>query len=184
MKSKQYVRCHRLALPLLLFAVCAQATEIRDPSVSSNPAINNSSVRLDGRLHQDIRGVPPDFCFDLGQLDGCFLVPWVINVFAGSAVGGVRECLRLDVVAPAQFLEGVDLYLVVIDQFGQVYKNDHRSSSDLRPLVKIDNIPEPGWFTVIVQRSFDETPAIDFTLRYGRYNQGNPNCANPTQPLF
>jgi hypothetical protein len=49
--------------------------------------------------------------------------------------------------------------------------------------VKINTLGDPGWYAVVVQRTFDETGPARFTLRYGRYNAGNPNCANPTLPL-
>jgi hypothetical protein len=168
------------ALPLLLVGAHSHATDIRDPSVSSNAGINNSAVRLDGRLFLDrIRGF--DGCEDIPEQEICLVLPWVINVYAGSPSG---ECLRLDITSPPQnFDTRTDLQLVVIDPFGVVYRNDNRSFSDFRPLVKI-NTQQEGWYTVHVQRAFDETGRTNFTLRYGRYNAGNANCANPTQPLL
>jgi hypothetical protein len=177
MKSVQNVRLSWLPLPLLFLAVAAQATEIRDPSVSRMPEINNSSIQLDGQLFLD-EVSPTAFCRQIPQDDDCVTLPWIVNVFAGG-----NECLRLDVTRPVQN-EGTStaLGLVVIDPFGGVYRNIARSSSDFRPLVKINNRGDPGWYAVVVQRTFDETGPVRFTLRYGRYNAGNPNCANPTQP--
>ena len=183
MKSVQDVRCNWLPLPLLFFATCAQATEIVDPIVSSQPEINNGSVRVDGKLFIDSSDTP--FCDD-AVINGCMITPWVIKVRAGSTGLGNKECLRLDVTRPApqNFNTLTDLALFVVDPFGVVYHNDNRSNSDFRPLVKIGFVNEPGWYTVVVQRAFDETTPVNFTLRYARYNEGNPNCANPTQPML
>jgi hypothetical protein len=183
MKSVQEVRCNWLALPLLLVAAGAQATEIRDPTVSSNPTINNSTVPIEGKLILDANERFDRDCGDTSP-ENCLSVPWTIRVFAGSAPFNDPECLRLDLTHPAPQDEdtSTDLQIVVIDPFGRVFRNNNRSSGDFRPLVKIRNAQE-GWYTVIVQRAFDETGRTFFTLRYGRYNSGNVNCANPTQPL-
>jgi hypothetical protein len=163
---------------MLLLAVCAQATELIDTTVSSNPGINNSSISLNGQLFLDDLS-PTAICLQDPEDDDCVTLPWIVNVFAH---GG--ECLRLDVTRPVQNEETLTtLGIMVIDPFGGVYRNTRRSSSDFRPLVKINTLGDPGWYAVVVQRTFDETGPARFTLRYGRYNAGNPNCANPTQPL-
>jgi hypothetical protein len=183
MKSLQYVRLSWLSLPLLFLAVHAQAAEIIDPGVSSNLGINNGSVRLDGQLFMDETD-PGAFCHEL-PVDGCVVLGWTVNVFAGSDDPAPNECLRLDITSPVQNINtSTSLVLAVIDPFGRVYRSFGRSANDFRPLVKIDDIHETGWYTVVVQRAFDETGPARFTLRYGRYNAGNPNCANPTQDLI
>jgi hypothetical protein len=183
MKSEQYMRPGWLPLPLLFLAVCAQATEVIDPSVTLNPAINSGSVRLDGQLFMDTDGsISLGECAEL-PIDGCVVLPWIINVFAGD-----DECLRLDLIRPIppSPLPSTDFQMIVIDPFGTVYQSGFRPDrpeNDPRPLVKINTF-EAGYYTVLVQRDFDETGPAHFTVRYGRYNDGNPNCANPTQPLL
>jgi hypothetical protein len=160
-----------LSLSLLFVSAHAQ-TNIRDLSVSSDPGINNSAIRLDGALP----------AINLGELspgggDTDIVEPWVINVYAGA-----EDCLRLDVTRPAPMTEPDDLELVVIAPDGNVYRNNDRSASNLRPLVKINTFIV-GFYTVRVQLKNLGSRAQAFTLLYGRYNLGNPNCANATRSL-
>jgi hypothetical protein len=177
MKSVQDVRLSWLLLPLLFLVVGAQATEIRDPTVSKMPEINNSSVALEGKLFLD--EIDRGAC-EGSNVDGCAILPWIIKVFADE-----NECLRLDLTRPRvlDLSSPTDLQMIVIHPDGFIYQNGSRSNTDFRPLVKLD-IFEAGWYTVVVLPDFDETEDIFFTVRYGRYNAGNPNCANPTQPLI
>jgi hypothetical protein len=158
------------ALTLLAIAVHAQATNIVDPSVSSSSTINASSVRLDGAIfRQELpTSIPP-----ATQL---ISTNWTVDVF-----GRDGECIRLDVTSPTAGIgdDDVDFELSVISPNGLFYRNDDRSASDLRPLVKIAALSD-GWYTVRVANTFGSGRPGNFTLRYGRYRGGNPNCANPT----
>src|SRR5262245_36669743 len=72
-----------LALPLLTFAAYADATNIFDPTVSGDGAINNSAIQLDATI------------FSFGPSASV----WTIDVFAAPG-----ECVRLDVTSqPADF---------------------------------------------------------------------------------
>jgi hypothetical protein len=99
---------------------------------------------------------------------------WVIEAFASPG-----QCVRLDVTS-----QDTDLEIVAVAPNGQVFRNDDRSGSDLRPLVKIDPTPNNGWFTVQVQHFNGIAVGANFVLHYARYNTGNPNCASPTPPVL
>jgi hypothetical protein len=73
--------------------------------------------------------------------------------------------------------------IIVVAPNGTVFRNDDRSRTDRRPLVKIGPAPTPGWYRVVVTQ-FEGTPIeVDTVMMYGRYSAGNPNCNNPTAPL-
>ena len=44
--------------------------------------------------------------------------------------------------------------------------------------------PVEGWYHVVVRTPNAETNGVNFVLRYGRYAASNPNCANPTSPIY
>jgi hypothetical protein len=162
------------ALPLLLsLAAHSEATNIVDPSVSSSETINNSAVRLDGTIFaQSLPTSTPPTTVQISTV-------WTAEVFARDG-----ECLRFDLTKPvAPDDELRDFELVVIEPNGVVFRNDDRSASDPRPLVKIAPADD-GWYTVRVANSFGLGNVFgetnNFTLLYGRYTRGNANCANPT----
>jgi hypothetical protein len=158
------------ALPLLLsLAAHSEATNIVDPSVSSSETINNSAVRLDGTIfEQHLPTSTPPTTVEISTI-------WTAEVFARDG-----ECLRLDLTKPVAPDDPFrDFELVVIEPNGVVFRNDDRSASDLRPLVKIASADD-GWYTVRVANSFGFGVTTNFTLLYGRYTRGNANCANPT----
>lgn len=133
----------------------ASAGGLMDTSVSTATGIGNSQVSLDGVLH-DIDGTEP----------------WVGQVYAGAT-----ECLRL-YVSTTEF----DSKLTVIAPNGLVYRDDD-SGDSLRPLVRIASAPVTGWYTVQVAHWTGAPVDASFSLKYARYNNGNPNCATPTSPL-
>ncbi len=135
----------------------AASTELFDDTVSSCTTANCSSIRLPGTL----MSYPPS----AGN--------WVANVFALPG-----ECLRLDVSA-----QTADLEMVVVAPNGTVYRNDDRSATNDRPLVKIASAPRDGWYTVHLAHYNGDAVNADFILLYGRYPGGNPNCSGGTPPL-
>jgi hypothetical protein len=144
-----------LVVTLLLVPVlCSAQTNIFDDSQSICTGTNCSTLRLPGTLL--------NFAPSAGN--------WDINVFSS---GG--ECVRLDVIS-----QNTDLEMVVVAPNGTVYRNDDRTGSDLRPLVKIDTTPNNGWYTVHLARFDGSAVNANFVLLYGRYNTGNVNCSNPT----
>jgi len=152
-----------LALSVLTSLVLAAsqagaATNMFDPTVSTANKINANAVTLNGTLH-DTNGNTQ---------------PWTTQVYAQAG-----ECMRLAVTSAF----GVDVKMEVIAPDGLVYRDDD-SNGNLLPLVKIDGTPNFGWYTVQIAH-FNGVPqtGIDFVLKYGRYNLGNPNCANGTAPL-
>jgi len=127
-----------------------------DSSVSTTTKIGGSSVTMNGTLDDN----------------GIFAEPWVTQLYAQAS-----ECLRLAVTTT-----NFDSELVVAAPNGTVYRDDD-SGGSLRPLVRIANAPSTGWYTVQVA-SFSGAPTnANFTLKYARYNLGNPNCATSTTPL-
>ena len=145
-----------LAAALVLgTAAPALATQIFDFTNSSCTGTNCSSVQLGGTINAN------------GTVAG----PWVAEIFASQG-----QCLRLDVTQ-----ENVNTEIVAVSPSGAVLRNDDRSGTDQRPLVKV-NGTERGFYTVQVSTSAGNAVESDFVLAFGRYNLGNPNCAQPTQP--
>ena len=105
---------------------------------------------------------------------GTFALPWVAQIQA--AVG---QCLRLGVSAQAA---GADTEIAVLGPANSLFRNDNRSAGDLRPLVII-NVLNSGWFTVHVSDTRGRPVTQEFTLSYGVYPAGNPNCSPATRPL-
>ncbi len=97
-------------------------------------------------------------------------IPFTIQVFSSG-----NECLRLSVVSQAS-----DLETVLIGPEGTTWRDDDGGGSFL-PLIQA-NTPIQGWYTVHISSFNGSGAASLFTLRYGRYNSGNPNCATPTPP--
>jgi hypothetical protein len=91
--------------------------------------------------------------------------------------------VRIDVISPT--LTGtVDLETVAIAPNGTVYRNDDGGGGGrpLNPVVKIASAPNNGWYTVRIGQFAGTAVDANFTVAYGRYNAGNPNCAAATVP--
>lgn len=100
--------------------------------------------------------------------------PWVGEFFAGAG-----ECLRLDVLS-----QGADLEMVVVAPNGTVFRNDDKGvGCVLCSLVKVGSTPNNGWYTVRLSHFAGTAVGANFSMQYGRYNSGNPNCASPTPGL-
>jgi hypothetical protein len=150
---------------IAVFAVCsigisvhggAGATNLFDPSVSATTVLDGSSVELNGTLN-DTNGNSQ---------------PWTAELYAGQG-----ECLRLFVTSTA-----FDGKLTVTAPNGQVFRDDD-GGGFLRPLVKIASAPNRGWYTVQMAEWTGAPTNANFTLLYGRYTAGNPNCAGGTVPV-
>jgi hypothetical protein len=135
--------------------------DILDETVGSCTGNNCSSLRLPGATL---------------ALGNSFTNTWTIN-----ALARLGECVRFDLIQPPS--PSPDMEIIVVAPNGQVFRNDDRSLTDRRPLVKIGMAPIDGWYRVVVTQ-FAGTPTETTTaMLYGRYTAGNPNCANPTVPM-
>jgi hypothetical protein len=130
--------------------------EIFDPSVSTCTGADCSSVLLSATV--------TSFGPSAGK--------WIAEVFASSG-----ECLR--VFVPSQF---TDLETVVVAPNGSAFRNDDGGGLN-RPLVKISPTPNNGWYTVSISHFAGNPVTGNFSVAYGRYPAGNPNCASATPPV-
>ena len=158
MKPNHFALSVLASLGVLAAMHAGAATNMFDPTVSTATKLNANAVTLNGTLH-DTNGNTQ---------------PWTTQVYAQPG-----DCMRLVVTSA----NGVDVKMVVVAPDGEVFRDDD-SNGNLLPLVKIASAPNFGWYTVQVAH-FNGVPQVDldFVLKYGRYNNGNPNCANPTLPF-
>ena len=158
--------CSNNFLKISVFLLCtssAYASNMWDPSQSTCSTINCSTVPLNGTV-LNLTGV----------VGGNNVLPWVGSIWADEG-----ECLRVDLTA----MTSGNLEMVVIAPNGTLYRNDNRSPSNSRPLIKIDSTPTVGYYTLQVSTSDGVPATIDFTLLLGRYNTGNANCTTPTPSI-
>ena len=110
------------------------------------------------------------------------IAPFNLPIFAGAG-----ECIRVEVTAPPGTSTDTDLELVLVAPSGVVWRNDDQGGTGgNRPLLKIASAPNRGWYTLQVSQfngSISPNTLVDFSIAYGRYNAGNPNCSTPTPPL-
>ena len=99
-------------------------------------------------------------------------IPFTAQVYS---TGG--ECVRLQVTSSG----AIDEEIVFVSPTGDVWRDDDGGPGNF-PLVKA-NTDVDGWYTVHVNDFAGGGGAAIFTLRYGRYNSGNPNCSSPTPVL-
>lgn len=103
---------------------------------------------------------------------------WVYQVLATAG-----ECLRLEIT---QSSADTEMAVVSPDPAAGAAVNniwaDDDSGGGLRPLIKIDPVPRTGRYTVVVSRFSSASGNANFSLRYGRYDGGNPNCDPPSSP--
>lgn len=104
-------------------------------------------------------------------LSSNFAVPWVAQIAARQG-----ECLRIDVIA-----QGTDLEAVLIAPDGnRTWRNDNRSTSDLKPLIMTYGVPQNGWYTLQLSHAAGAPANADFTLFFGRYPVNDQlNCPLP-----
>ena len=156
MKANPFALSIIASLGILASMQAGAATNLFDPTVTTATKLNAGAVTLNGTLH-DTNGVAQ---------------PWTTQVYAQPG-----ECMRLSITTTA-----FDAKMEVVAPPGEVFRDDD-SGGSLRPLVEIASAPNFGWYTVQVAQFAGTPVTADFTLKYGRYNNGNPNCAVPTSPL-
>jgi hypothetical protein len=163
---KRYALNPKWGLPAIFFLGIVLATKptwagsrIFDPTVDTCTTLNCGAVVLNGTT------------FSFGPSADHFDV----DVFAGP-----NECLRAAVTS-----EFADLETVVRAPNGTVYRNDDGgvAACPLCPVVKVNSTPNNGWYSVTIGQFAGAPAEGNFTLSYGRYNVGNPNCAASTTPL-
>jgi hypothetical protein len=139
----------------------AQTSLIFDDTVSTCTGTNCSSLLIPGTV--------------LGQAasstDGAAY--WEAGLFATAG-----QCLRVDVIS-----EDADLEMVVRAPNGAVFRNDDKSFFDFRPRVVISGTPSNGWYSTTLAHFAGSGVDANFTLLYGRYPSGNPNCSPATTAL-
>jgi len=160
-------RCLVTCLLILLchLPVTALAGSLMFDPFDTCTGINCSSQSIHGTYHSDA----------LSDRD-----PFILQIYSFG-----DECVRLDVTSAIDTVTGLpqDLEMVLISPTGRIWRNDDRSASNSRPLIRaITDIN--GWYTLQVSHSTGADVIADFTLRYGRYNSGNPNCSPVTPPLI
>ena len=155
MNPNHLTRSVLVSLGVLATMHAGAATNMFDSSVSAATKLDASSVSINGTLH-DTNGNTQ---------------PWTTQVYAQPG-----ECMRLFVTTTS-----FDAKMEVIAPNGEVFRDDD-SGGSLRPLVEIASAPNFGWYTVQVAHFNGVPQSADFTMKYGRYNNGNPNCAQPTIP--
>jgi len=126
------------------------------------PTVNCLASRFNGYISNDDCGAPR-----------C-MIPFTLDVW-----GQEGACLRVDIGAANN---AADLVMVLVSPSGVVWRNDNRSANDLRPLIKVDPVPEHGFYTLIISSAMT-VRGTSFPIRYGNWNSGNVNCTNPTPPL-
>jgi hypothetical protein len=96
-----------------------------------------------------------------------------------------NKFMRLDMVGSNEPDQDVKMVLVAPD--GKVYRDDDRAPGLHLPLIEVAQTPITGWYTLQVYRFNGRLANGDhrlFTLLYGLYNAGNPNCNDlPTRDL-
>ena len=146
-----------LFVALVLLPMTALAGSLMYDPLNTCTSTNCSSQSIHGTYHSDAAGDRDPFILQIYSLGD--------------------ECVRLDVTEATH-----DLEMVLISPTGRIWRNDDRNSSVRRPLIKaITDIS--GWYTLQVSHFAGADVIADFTLRYGRYDSGNPNCSFETLPL-
>lgn len=88
-----------------------------------------------------------------------------------------NECLRVEVTSDG----GNDLQMALVSSDPDTSWSDDDSGVDLKPRIEVDPTPNKGWYTLVIghwQGYGGSTKS--FTVKYGRYNSGNPNCSDAT----
>ncbi|MFO1036430.1 MAG: hypothetical protein U1E45_06270 [Geminicoccaceae bacterium] len=100
-------------------------------------------------------------------------MPWTAEVYSGA--GG---CLRIAVTSQA-----TDLKATVVAPNGTVYRDDD-SGGSLRPLVKINNTPNNGWYTLSINNFSGAAVSANFTVTLQRLAANSASCLPATGPLL
>jgi hypothetical protein len=103
-----------------------------------------------------------------------FPMPWVGQIGANQG-----ECLRIDIIE-----QDVDLEAVLIGPNGRVWINNDRTAVDQRPLIRVNGVPQSGWYTLQLSHEAGLPVNADFTLAFGRYPLNEAaNCQPGLLPL-
>ena len=165
-KSATILLLAAIAIWPMLTPRSASAAELNTTLQTCTTADCGATV-LQGRVNRS------DRCCGFAGLS----MPWVVQVYANK-----NECLRLHVTSQAQNTELV----AVAPGTQRAWRNDNSNlaacpNCPLLKIVTVDN--EEGWFLVQVNQAAGKGVNGEFTLKYARYNAGNPNCSPPTHPL-
>jgi hypothetical protein len=157
---------------MLRFAIIAAATmavlpstaeaggRIFDPSLSTCTTANCSSQQVNGTVASQN-----------GNAD-----PFTVQVWSFG-----NECLRFQTLSQTG---GTDLEVTVVSPNGSVFRNDDAGIAPCGLCSLVKFIAQRGWHDVHIQQFSGAAVNSDFDLRYGRYPNGNANCAAPTPPAL
>jgi len=98
-------------------------------------------------------------------------MPWTAEVWSPPGV-----CLRIAVLAQA-----TDLEATVVAPNGTVFRDDDGGGAN-RPLVKINNTPNNGWYTVSINHWAGAAVSANFTLSLERVPVNSASCLPGTPP--
>lgn len=98
--------------------------------------------------------------------------PFIAQVYVNQG-----QCLRAEVVSATYDLE----MTIATPRVRWNYYNDD-GGSGTNPLVKIDNAPREGFYTIMLSNYNGAAAETKFTLKFGRYQAGNTNCIDSTAP--
>jgi hypothetical protein len=101
-------------------------------------------------------------------------LPWVAQIAAREG-----ECLRIDVTE-----QGANLKAVLISPSGEVWRNSDGVAGGQGPVLKINDIPQNGWFTLQLSHQDGLPVNADFALAFGRYLTNSRNCLPAVQPVL
>jgi hypothetical protein len=145
-----------LSLLLIVFMLEGGGTAVATNLFDPGPVVNCTGVNCGSRI---IGGTV--------LLSSDFPMPWVTQIAARQG-----ECLRIDVT-----FQGADLEAVLISPSGQVWINNSGVAGGQGPVIRINGIPQNGWFTLQLSHQAGLPVNADFTLAFGRYPLHNTlNC--------
>ena len=155
----------------MLLAVCllagsgpAAATNMFDPRPVLNCTVDNPDYP--NCASSSISGTV--------LLSQSFPLPWVAQIAAREG-----ECLRIDVTE-----QGANLEAVLISPSGGFWRNSNGVAGGQGPVLKINYIPQNGWFTLQLSHQDGLPVNADFALAFGRYLTNSDNCLPATQPVL
>lgn len=98
-------------------------------------------------------------------------MPWTAEVYSPAGA-----CLRIAVTS-----QGTDLKATVVAPNGTVYRDDDSGGSN-RPLVRINNTPNNGWYTVSINNWSGAAVSQNFTVTLQRLGLNGSGCLPATGP--